>query len=61
MNKIFNIQEVENWTKKGITLEMIAKHYKISTRTLSRKLKPYKKDLKIWRNYYQSYLEGLFK
>lgn len=55
------LKEILDYTKKGATLEMIAKHYGISTRTLSRKLKDYKEDLKIARNYYQSFVEGMFK
>lgn len=54
------IDEILEYTKKGATLEMIAKHYGISTRTLSRKLKDYKQDLKLARNYYQAFLEALF-
>jgi len=55
------IEEILDFTKKGATLEMIAKHYKISTRTLSRKLKDYKKEMEIARSFYQSFLEGIFK
>jgi len=54
------IEEILDFTKKGATLEMIAKHYKISTRTLSRKLKDYKKEMEIARSFYQSFLEGIF-
>ncbi len=55
------LKEILNFIKKGATLEMIAKHYGISLRTLSRKLKPYKQDLKIARSYYQSFIEGMFE
>lgn len=54
------LKEILNYIKKGATLDLIAKHYGISLRTLSRKLKPHKEELKMARNYYQSYVEGLF-
>lgn len=54
------LKEILEYTRKGATLELIAKHYGISTRTLSRKLKDYKEDLKVARSYYQTWLERMF-
>ena len=61
MLKQKELKEILNFIKKGATMDMIAKHYGISTRTLSRKLKDYKKDVRIARAYYQSFIEELFK
>lgn len=54
------LKEILEYTRKGATLEMIAKHYGISTRTLSRKLKDYKEDLKIARAYYKTVVSNMF-
>lgn len=47
--------------RKGATIKQIAKHYEIPLRTFTRKIAKHKEDVKIARNYYQSYVEGLFK
>lgn len=60
MLKQKELNEILNFIKKGATMEMIAKHYGISPRTLSRKLKDYKKDLKIAREYYKSVVSNIF-
>ncbi len=55
------LKEILNFIKQGATLDRIAKHYNISTRTLQRKLKDYKEDVKIARSYYETFLDNLFK
>lgn len=56
------LQEVLEYTKKGATLDLIAKHYGMSLRTLSRKLKDYKQDIQQAREYYKTMvIEGMFK
>lgn len=60
MLKQKELNEILSFIKKGATMDMIAKHYGISTRTLSRKLKDYKKDLKIAREYYKTVVANIF-
>lgn len=54
------LNEILNFIRKGATMDMIAKHYGISLRTLSRKLKDYKKEIKMAREYYKSVVSNIF-
>lgn len=55
------LEEILEYTRKGATLDLIAKHYGMSLRTLSRKLKDYKQELGTAREYYKSVVEGMFR
>ena len=61
MLKTKELNEILGYIKKGATMDMIAKKYGISTRTLSRKLEPYKKEIGIEREYYKMWLERMFE
>jgi transposase-like protein len=54
------LKETLNYIKQGATLDRIAKHYDISTRTLQRKLRNYKEDVKIARASYEAWLDTIF-
>ena len=60
MLKQKELNEILNFIKKGATMDMIAKHYGISLRTLSRKLKDHKEDVKIAREYYKTVVANIF-
>lgn len=61
MLKPKELNEILEYTRKGATLEMIAKHLGISLRTLSRKLKDEKQELRMAREYYKSVVSNIFK
>lgn len=55
------LEQILDYTRKGATMEMIARHYGISLRTLSRRLKDYKEDVKQAREYYKTVVSNIFK
>lgn len=54
------LKQTLEYIKGGATLERIAKKYKMNLRTFHRKLKPFKKEIKLARNYYQMVVERMF-
>lgn len=60
MLKIKELDEILGYIKKGATMDMIAWKYGISTRTLSRKLEPYKKEISMAREYYKTVVMNIF-